>query len=73
MTRGLLNGIGDALFAFINGIVEVVCRIGLPMLIVLVPGLGMKGIWWTAGLAWVISAIFCVLRYAMWRRKTKEI
>ena len=73
MTRGLLNGIGDALFAFINGIVEVACRVGLPMLIVLIPGLGIDGIWWTAGLAWVISAIFCVLRYAMWRRKVRDI
>jgi len=72
MTRGLLNGIGDALFSLINGIVEVVCRICLPMLIVLVPGLGLNGIWWTAGLAWVISAMFCVLRYTLWNRKTRK-
>ena len=72
MTRGLLNGIGDALFSLINGIVEVVCRICLPMLIVLIPGLGLNGIWWTAGLAWVISAMFCVLRYTLWNRKTRK-
>ena len=71
ITRGLLNGIGDALFAFINGIVEVVCRIGLPLVIVLIPGIGLRSIWWTAGLAWVISAFFCVLRYLMWKRKVK--
>lgn len=70
--RGLLNGIGDALFSLINGVVEVICRIGLPMLIVLVPGLGLNGIWWTAGLAWVISAAFCVLRYVLWKHKTRE-
>ncbi len=69
MTRGLLNGIGDALFSFVNGGVEVVCRIGIPMLLVLIPGIGMDSIWWAAGLAWVVSAMFCVMRYIMWRHK----
>lgn len=73
MTRGILNGVGDALFAFINGFVEMVTRIVLPMLIVLIPTVGMWGIWWTAGLAWLISAVFCVLRYLSWRRKTKRV
>lgn len=70
MTRGILNGVGDALFAFINGIVEMLCRIFLPMLIVLIPTVGMWGIWWTTGLSWFISAIFCMLRYLSWRKKT---
>ena len=72
MTRGLLNGVGDALFSLINGIVEVFCRIGLPMVIVLIPGMGLESIWWTAGLAWVISAAFCVMRYFMWNWKTSR-
>ncbi len=70
MTRGILNGIGDALFAFINGIVEIISRITIPMLIVLIPGLGMWSIWWTAGISWFISALFCLLRYFSWHRKT---
>ena len=69
VTRGTLNGIGDAVFSFINGIVEVICRIGLPLLVVQVPGVGVWGIWWTAGLTWVISALACCLRYAAWTRK----
>jgi Na+-driven multidrug efflux pump len=69
MTRGILNGVGDALFAFINGIVEMLCRIFLPMLLVLIPALGLWGIWWTAGLTWFISAMFCLLRYWSWRKK----
>jgi len=69
MTRGILNGVGDALFAFINGIVEVACRIFLPMLLILIPGIGIWSIWWTAGLAWTVSAIFCSLRYFMWNKK----
>ena len=33
-------------------------------------GVGVWGIWWTAGLTWLISAVFCCLRYFAWRRKT---
>ncbi len=73
ITRGILNGVGDAMFAFINGIVEVACRIGLPMLLVFIPSLGIWGIWWTAGLTWTISAVFCGLRYYAWNRKKKTI
>ncbi len=73
MTRGILNGVGDAMFAFINGIVEVACRIGLPMLLVLIPSLGIWGIWWTAGLTWTISALFCGIRYYAWNRKKKTV
>ena len=71
MCRGILNGIGDALFALINGVVEVICRIGLPLLIVLIPGVGFWSIWWTAGVTWGISALFCLLRYASWRRRCR--
>lgn len=70
MSRGILNGVGDALFALINGVVEVICRIGLPLLIVLIPGVGHWSIWWTAGVTWGISALFCLLRYFSWRRRT---
>ena len=43
------------------------------MLLVLIPGVGMWGIWWTAGLTWMISALFCLLRYFSWRRKVKDV
>lgn len=69
MSRGILNGVGDALFALINGVVEVICRIGLPLLIVLIPGVGHWSIWWTAGVTWGISALFCMLRYFSWRKR----
>ena len=70
MTRGVLNGVGDALFSFITGVVEVACRIGLPLILVAMTSIGMWGIWWTTGLSWLISAIFCLLRYFSWRKKT---
>lgn len=69
MSRGILNGVGDALFALINGVVEVICRIALPMVVVLIPGLGHWSIWWTAGITWGISALFCLLRYFSWRKR----
>ena len=70
MCRGVLNGTGDAMFAFINGIVEVVCRIGLPLLFMaLLPGADKIAIWWTAGVTWAISGGSCFLRYLAWRRK----
>ena len=72
MCRGVLNGVGDALFSFINGVVEVACRIFLPMVVVLIPALGLWGIWWTAGVTWLISGLFCFLRYFSWRKKAAD-
>ena len=69
--RGTLNGVGDALFSLINGIIEVICRIGLPPILLMIPAVGVWGIWWTAALTWFISAIFCALRYASWRKKVR--
>ncbi|MBR6810594.1 MAG: hypothetical protein IKM64_09965, partial [Clostridia bacterium] len=70
MSRGVLNGVGDAMFALMNGIVEVICRIVIPMVLVaLIPGIGRMGIWWTTVITWIISAAFCILRYVLWRNK----
>ena len=69
MTRGVLNGVGDAMFALINGIVEVVGRIIIPVLLVSIPFVGVWGIWISTGLVWAVSALFCVLRYISWRKK----
>ena len=71
MTRGTLNGVGDTLFSFINGIIEMLCRIFLPMGLLLIPSVGVWAIWWTAGLTWAISALACLLRYLSWSRKAK--
>lgn len=69
MTRGTLNGVGDTLFSFINGIIEMLCRILLPMGLTLIPSAGVWAIWWTAGLTWTISALACLLRYFSWSGK----
>lgn len=67
--RGILNGVGDILFSFINGFIEMLSRIFLPIMIVSVTNLGVWSIWWTAGLCWFLSALFCVLRYIFWKKK----
>ena len=69
MSRGILNGVGDALFALINGGVEVVIRIILPVVMTGISIIGVWGIWWSTGLSWLISAAFCVWRYAFWKKK----
>ncbi len=69
VTRGVLNGVGDAFFSFINGIVEIVGRIGLPLLLLRFTGVGVQAIWITAGLTWVLAGISCISRYLAWRRR----
>ena len=68
-TRGTLNGIGDVLFSFVNGFSEILCRIFLPVLLMLIPSAGVWSIWWTAGLTWMISALCCLIRYGSWKKK----
>ena len=70
MTRGTLNGVGDTLFSFINGLIEMLCRIFLPMALLTLLGGDVKLIWWTAGLTWAISALACLLRYLSWSRNS---
>ena len=72
VTRGTLNGVGDTMFSLINGIIEMLCRILLPMALTLIPGVGVWGIWWTAGLTWGISALACLLRYLYWRSRNAD-
>ena len=71
VSRGVLNGVGDAVFSFINGIVEIVGRIGLPLLLLRFTGAGVWSIWITAGLTWLLSGLICAGRYVSWRKKRK--
>ena len=73
VTRGIQNGVGDALFAFINGIIEMIARIGLPYLLIAFTSAGVMSIWWTAAITWVISAFFCLMRYLSWRNRHSKV
>lgn len=69
VVRGVLNGIGDATFAFQNGVVEVICRLTIPLGLTLIPFIGLWGIWWSAGITWFISGLTAYLRYLSHKKK----
>ncbi len=69
VSRGVLNGVGDAFFSFLNGIVEIAGRIGLPLLLLQLTSAGVWSIWITAGVTWMLAGLSCILRYISWRKK----
>ena len=73
VSRGVLNGVGDAVFSFINGIVEIAGRIGLPLLLLSVTAAGVWSIWITAGVTWLLAGISCIMRYVSWRKKADKL
>lgn len=70
--RAMLNGVGDATFAMMNGIVEVAGRIGFAWILMSIPAIGIWGIWYTNGLTWVATAILNAARFIKggWRKKS---
>ena len=70
VVRGVLNGIGDSIFALINGIVEIVGRFSVPLILISIPALNIWGIWWSVGIVWFISGFTAWLRYIAVKKKT---
>ena len=54
--RGTLNGAGNASFALISGVLEVVGRMGCAFLLTAVPFIGQWGIWLAEGVTWILVA-----------------
>lgn len=67
--RGVSNGLGDGLFALINGIVEVFGRFFVPVALVSVATIGVWGIWLATGIVWAISCITAWMRYVYYGGK----
>lgn len=67
--RGVLNGLGDAIFALLNGIVEVVGRFTVPILLTMIATIGVWGIWWSVGVVWFMSGLTAWLRYIQYTHK----
>lgn len=63
VVRGVLNGVGDAFFSLLNGIVEVIGRFTVPLLLTAIPLIHVWGIWWSVGIVWFISGFTAWLRY----------
>lgn len=73
ITRSLLNGAGDSFFTILNGIIEVVVRIGASMTLVLIPFIGVWGIWLSGGVTWVAAGLAAVIRYKQGKWKGKSV
>ena len=73
ITRGLLNGSGDAFYAMVNGIVEVVGRVGFASVLVMIPAFGVMSVWYTTGLTWFITAIASIIRYRQGKWQNKSV
>ncbi len=69
--RGMLNGVGDATFAMINGVTEVIGRVGFAWVLMMIPSVGMWGIWYTNGLTWALTGLANVWRFLAGNWKTK--
>ena len=69
MSRGILNGVGDAVFALINGGIELVVYLTVPFVLVELPMIGVWGIWLSVGICWLSSSICCLLRYFAWKKR----
>lgn len=68
--RGVLGGLGDATFSFINGVVEVIGRFTVPFILTAIPAIGVWGIWWSVGIVWFLAGFTAWLRYRSFGIKT---
>lgn len=73
ITRGLLNGAGDAIYSMINGIMEIIGRVGFSSTLVKISAIGVWGIWYTTGLTWLITGAASIIRYCQGKWKTKNL
>ena len=71
--RGVLTGIGDAMFQLINGIVEVIGRFTFPILLTSYMGCDAAGIWISSGVVWCLSAYTAYLRYRSYFVRKNQI
>lgn len=68
--RGLLNGVGDVTFSMMNGICEVICRIGFAVLLIFAFKMDYMAVWYTNGLTWGLTGLLSVFRFyqGKWKR-----
>ncbi len=71
--RGMLNGVGDAVFSMLNGVTEVIGRIGFAWILMMIPSVGLWGVWYTNGLTWMLTGAMNVVRFLQGRWRTKSV
>ena len=70
--RGFLNGAGDTAYALMNGMAEVVCRIGGALIMTKLLGMDYRAIWYTTCLTWFVTGLVGWIRYkgGVWLKKS---
>lgn len=63
VARSVLNGAGDAVYAMINGLMEVAGRVGFAVPLTKIPLIGMWGVFLTTGLTWALTGLVSMHRY----------
>ena len=63
VARSVLNGAGDAVYAMINGLMEVAGRVGFAVPLTKIPFIGMWGVFLTTGLTWALTGLVSMHRY----------
>lgn len=63
VARGILSGAGDTVYAAMNGIVELGCRILFATQLVRIPGLGVWACFLCTGLTWTVTGLLSLARY----------
>ncbi len=69
VVRGVLNGLGDAFFALLNGIVEVIGRFTVPLVLTGMAAFEVWGIWWAVGIVWTMAGVSALARYFSYKKK----
>ncbi|MDE7321523.1 MAG: MATE family efflux transporter [Lachnospiraceae bacterium] len=73
VARSVLNGVGDAAFAMINGLMEVAGRVGFAVPLTKIPFIGVWGIFFTTGFTWALTGLVSMARYHKGRWAFKGI
>lgn len=71
--RGFLNGAGDTAYAIVNGLSEVISRIGFSLILTNIAAVGFWGIWITTSITWVVTAAVSCHRYFKGKWKLKAV
>lgn len=74
MTRGFLNGAGDTVYSLINGMSEVICRVGCSILLIEGFGFDFRAIWYTTCVTWFVTGMVGLVRVygGKWREKARQ-
>ncbi len=73
VARSVLNGVGDAAFAMINGLMEVAGRVGFAVPLTKIPFIGVWGIFFTTGFTWALTGLVTMARYHKGKWEFKQI